>query len=106
MLIGFLVIVLAMMGLGDVLHRVWMLFYKTNEKKIVLLPLKSRVAAMQIKEAAAQHRWYGKDFADSIVCVKDALDDFEAEECRLLCGNDDILGLYTFEEAKEFIKER
>lgn len=100
------VIILSMIGLGDVLHRLWMLFYKTKGKKIILLPLENNTAAMQIKEAAAQLRWYGRDFADTIVCISDCLDDAENEECRLLCGNSDVLKLYAFNEAKDFINAR
>ena len=100
-----LIIILAVIGLSDILHRVWMIFFKPrHEKNILLLLLNDENAVEQISTAIQQAHWYGREFAEKIIGVDMGLSAQQAQYCQSFCIENEIFIFCKHEELEKTIE--
>lgn len=86
-------IILAVSGLCELIHTIRLAFLipKKGRRGIMVIWLKSGIAAQQLKFADEQVLWYGNTYADHIIAVTSELSEEELNECRILTADNDII---------------
>lgn len=80
-------VVFAVLGLCDFIHTVKsvMLYSGVKTDNYSVLFLKSGYAISQLRYCSYKLRWYGSEFCDRVIAVKDDLTDTELAECEQFC---------------------
>ena len=99
------IILLAILGLGEILHKICMLFFKTEDLKNCMLIKLDKDAVEQTVFIIEEYRWRGKEFAERIIFLSDKLDDETLIRCRKLCAEYDNFIFCKTEELINFIEK-
>lgn len=86
-------IILAVSGLCELIHTIRLAFLmpKKGSRGIIVIWLKSGIAAQQLRFADEQALWYGNTYADYVVAVTSELCEEELDTCRRLTADNDII---------------
>lgn len=80
-----IMILLSIVGLSELLHRIWIAFLRPkNIKNYLLLILQNEDAYEQSCAALSQIKWHGSEFADKIIALNTGLNDKQISLCRAL----------------------
>ena len=99
-----LALFLSSVGVGELLHRLWMhVLRPKNRKCFLVLPLCDD-AAEQITAALEEMHWYGKNYADMLIGIDVGLNENERKRCKEIETLTTNFVLCDTKEIEEVIK--
>ncbi len=102
-----IVVFLSVIGIGELMHRIWMAIIKPNNaKNILITPLTDDCAAEQLQAVLEEVRWLGKGYAEVVIGVDFGLGNDILAKCNALQDNNPELFICSPEELPEIIKLR
>ncbi len=102
----FCVLILSLIGLCEILHRLWMLILKpkTDAQKFLILLLKDENAQQQLNFAQEHLRWAGKECANGIIAVDCGLKKKPKIVCNGDCRQCNSTKIFTYDEILQMVK--
>ncbi len=96
----------AAVGLGEVLHRLWICLIRPQKtEKHLIIRLSENCAAEQISAALEEIRWYGENYAKTLIGVGENLSPETVSLCiRFSQKNTDFV-FCTAEQLREMYKK-
>lgn len=91
-IIAIFVVVFSAIGIADLMHRVYIRFIAPScVSRYVLLPLKDGDDVSAVSAVLDELRWYGRQYADRVICVDTGLCDETREIISRMAENDENL---------------
>ena len=93
---------LSAVGIGELLHRLWMHILRPSDLKCFLVVPLCDIATEKVTAVLEEMRWYGKNYADVLIGVDVGLSDGERKSCKeiealtsdfVLCDADEVEGI-------------
>lgn len=101
------IVFLSVVGIGELMHRIWMAVIKPNKaKNILITALTDDCAVEQVQAALEEVRWLGKGYAQVVIGVDFGLCNEILFRCRKLQEENTDLVICSVEELPEIIKAR
>ncbi len=98
---------LSSVGIGEILHRIWMLFLRPESRKcFLLLPLSEGCVAEQVTAELEEMRWYGKNYADLLIALDCGISESERKICKHIEKTNGDFVLCKLEDIEEVIRKR
>ncbi len=77
-----LMLFLSAVGVGELLHRMWMRLLRPKDLKCFLVVPLCDLATERVTAVLEEMRWYGKNYADMLIGVDVGLSDGEKKRCK------------------------
>ena len=98
---------LSVVGLGEIMHRIWMCFLRPKGvKNFLIMPLSDGQSANKVTAQLEELRWYGKNYADCLIGVDTGMPVSEIMICKEIEENCSDFLLCNIDELSEIIKKR
>lgn len=96
----------AAVGLGEVLHRLWICLIRPQKtEKHLIIRLNEKCAAEEISAALEEIRWYGENYAKTLIGVGDNLSLETAALCRRFSQKNTDFVFCTAEQLQEMYEK-
>lgn len=89
-----IVFLLAIVGLSELLHRIWLFFLRPSglqNKNYLLIFVDDETAPQQIREGLEKIRWAGQKEFSALVCVDNGMDAKTRNICKIIAQNNNDL---------------
>ncbi len=102
----FCVLILSLLGLTELLHRIWMLILKpkTDAQKFLVVMLKDKNAQQQFNYAQEHLRWSGHECAQKLIAVDCGLTEKIHINCNGDCSCCNSTEICSYNEILDMIK--
>ena len=104
LLILAIIIFFSVIGISEILHNIWINFFKTKTPKYQVVKLQEENAKSQVLYIMQEINWHGREFADKIFFLNGGLNEGLLAECRALCKDVDAIEFCNDKELLEHIK--
>lgn len=102
-----LAIFLSIIGLCELMHRLWMVLIRPKKtENMLLIILNDELAVEQITAALEELRWQGSNFATTLVGIDMGLSTEISDTCKKISKDNQDFIFTTTEELGEFLKQR
>ena len=103
----FIVLIFSLLGLAELLHRIWMgiLKPKTLARSFLVVLLEDANACEQLVYAAEHLRWCGRECAEGVIAVDCGLDAELLDRCSQFSGADNEVKIYSLNKLSDIIKK-
>lgn len=94
-------------GLSQIIHRIWMLMLKPKERALgfLCILLKGDNSYGKLCFADEYVRWYGEECIDGVIAIDCGLSQKEAEACNEFCKPDNNTYFYSASQIVEILKK-
>ncbi len=98
-------VILAVLGICDVIHFFRRILFSPTEKprKMLLVFLSNKQPLLQLRQVYDSFLWHGDEFAENIVAVLDNVDESDWTACREFCSDKFKIFLTERSSISEFL---